>query len=269
MGHLSEKIKKGEIVYGTAIVSTSPLWSKVIDPALLDFVFLDTEHIPFDRNELTFLCQTYLAKGIAPVVRITSPDPYLACIARDSGAIGVLAPYVEDPGQVKQLVGAVKYRPLKGKRLNDILDGTRIPDTETQNYLENYNRGSLCLINIESRYALENLNKLLGVPGLDGVIIGPHDLSVSLGLPEQYDHPEFEKAVKDIVHKTRNKGLAAGIHFPGRPDLQIKWMKEGVNIILHSSDLFLFAEKLRSDIDLIKRSAGDSDFSEIKTDVVI
>lgn len=256
--NLIEKLKNGKNIYGTCIISTSPIWSKVVANSGLDFVFLDTEHIPMDRTELTFLCQTYSAMGISPIVRIPSPDPYFACMVKDAGAVGVIAPYIENVEQISQMVGATKYRPLKGKRLQNVLDGTEVLEPELIAYLENYNEGSMCIVNIESIAAVENLDALLDVPGLDAVIIGPHDLSINMGLPEHYDHPDYEKVVKEIIHKTRKKGLAAGIHFPGIPERQIKWMKEGANIVLHSSDMFLFSQKLNEDMRKIKDASGDS-----------
>lgn len=255
---LLAKLKSGENIYGTCITSTSPIWSKIVDKSSIDFVFLDTEHIPLDRTELTFLCQIYLAKGIAPIVRIACPDPYLACMVKDAGAIGVLAPYIESVEQIHQMVGATKYRPLKGARLQNVLEEKEELEPELKTYLENYNKGSMCIVNIESITAVQNLDALLNVQGLDGIIIGPHDLSINMGIPEQYEHPEFKKTVKEIIVKTRNKGLAAGIHFPSKPELQIKWMKEGVNIVMHSSDMFLFSQKLNEDIHQIKNAVGDS-----------
>ncbi len=252
-----QKLKKGDTVYGTCIVSTSPLWSKAVSTSVLDFVFLDTEHIPLDRTELCFLCQLYTAKGITPIVRISSPDPYLACMAKDAGAVGVVAPYIESVDQIRELVGATKYRPLKGERLQNVLNGNEVLGQELKTYLEKYNTGSLCMVNIESIAAVENLDALLNVPGLDGVIIGPHDLTINMGFPEQYDHPDFEKVVKEIIGKARSKNLAAGIHFPAGTDRQVKWMKEGTNMVLHSSDMFLFSQKLIEDIGKIKNAVGD------------
>jgi 4-hydroxy-2-oxoheptanedioate aldolase len=124
-------------------------------------------------------------------------------------------------------------------------------------YCAKYNAGNICIANIESAPALDNLETLLSVPGLDAVFIGPHDLSVSLGLPEQYDHPEFEKAVFHIIRTTRQKGLAIGIHFSMEPERQIRWMKEGVNIVVHSFDIALFTQRLNADFYQIKLAAGD------------
>jgi len=90
-----------------------------------------------------------------------------------------------------------------------------------------------------------------------------------MGIPEQYDHPDFEKTVKEIIDKTRTKGLAAGIHFPSNPDRQIQWMKEGANIVLHSSDMFLFSQKLKEDISIIKKAAGDRILRDEDSDLAI
>ncbi|RAJ12492.1 HpcH/HpaI aldolase family protein [Arenibacter echinorum] len=256
--NLKQKLSGNQNIYGTCILSTSPIWSKVVKGTGLDFVFLDTEHVPLDRTELTFLCQIYNAHGMSPIVRIPSPDPYAACMAKDAGAVGVLAPYIENIGQVQQMVGATKYRPLKGERLQNVITGREELSPVLKTYLDNFNQDSLCLINIESTIAVQRLDELLSVSGLDGIVIGPHDLSINMGLPEQYDHPNFEKAVKEIINKARAKGLAAGIHFPAHPEYQIKWVKEGANIVLHSSDMRLFSQKLSEDLSNIKKAVGDS-----------
>lgn len=253
---LLKKIKAGKIVYGTCITSTSPTWPAIALRASLDFVFLDTEHIPLERMEIARMCQTFRAMGIAPIVRIPSPDPYRACQMMDAGAEGVVAPYLESVGQIKELVGALKYRPLKGKLLDRALDSPGETDSSLKLYLDKWNEGNVCIANIESVPALDNLEEMLSVPGLDAVFIGPHDLSISLGLPEQYDHPLFEKAVKKIIRISRDKGLAVGIHFSEVPERQIRWMKEGINLIIHSSDLAMFSQRLQADMNTIRQSAG-------------
>ena len=254
---LKERLRKGERIYGTAILSTSPLWPPVVKQCGLDFVFLDTEHIPLSRSELSQLCQVYAALGLPPIVRIPKPDPAEANKVLDGGAAGVVAPYVESSSQVRTLIGACTYRPLKGKllkeKLNDLID---LP-AELTAYLEERNRSTLCLINIESAPALENIDAILAVDGLDAVIIGPHDLSCSLGLPGKFAHPKFEAAVKTIIEKTRARGLGVGIHLSETPDLQIRWAREGVNIILHSSDIALFGQALQRDISAIRQNLGD------------
>ena len=267
--HVKQKLSKGENVYGTCIVSTSPIWSRAVRDLDLDFVFIDTEHLPIDRTELTYLCQIYVAYGIAPIVRIPSPDPYLACMVCDAGAQGVLAPYIEEVSQVQQLVGATKYRPLKGKKLQQVIQKEEPLSPDLDHYLKKYNQDCLCLINIESTVGLENLNQLLEVPGLDGVVIGPHDLSINMELPEQYEHPDFKSAVELVITRARKHKKAVGIHFPTGPERQIEWAEKGANIILHSSDFFLFRDKLTEDLQTIKKAIGDKAVGGTHSDLVI
>ena len=118
---LGHALRNGRRAYGTLIVSPSPSWPNLVATIGLDFVFIDTEHIPIDRHDLSWMCRTYRAMNIAPVVRIPSPDPYQACTVLDGGACGVVAPYIESAEQVQKLVGAVKLRPIKGRKLNQIL----------------------------------------------------------------------------------------------------------------------------------------------------
>ncbi|MDR3714308.1 MAG: aldolase/citrate lyase family protein [Puia sp.] len=255
---LLEKLNAGKNVYGTCITSTGPMWPGAIKSVGLDFVFIDTEHIPLGRTELALLCQLFKANGITPVVRIPSPDPYLACQAIDGGAAGIVAPYLESKAQIVELTGAVKFRPLKGELLNRYLDGSKTMSPGLKEYVEGYNAANICIANIESVPAMEKLDELLDTPGLDAVFIGPHDLSVSLDLAEQYDHPDFEAAVRTIIRKTRAKGRHIGIHFSLEPERQVQWMKEGANIVVHSFDIALFLQRLRQDMAIIKKAAGDS-----------
>lgn len=256
---LKIKLQNGQNIYGTCITVNTPIWPGLVSGANLDFVFLDTEHIPLDRSELAKMCRSYQACGLTPIVRIPKPDPYRASQAIDDGAIGVIAPYLESVDQIKQLVGATKYRPLKGEKLDAILNGDSIPSADLKSYLDNFNLGNLCIANIESVPAVERLDDLLSIEGLDAVFIGPHDLSINMGIPEQYDHPDFVDTVKTIITKARQHTLGVGIHFSLEPQRQIDWIKEGVNIVIHSSDMALFSKQLKSDIEIIQKAAGDND----------
>ncbi|MFC5411492.1 HpcH/HpaI aldolase/citrate lyase family protein [Larkinella bovis] len=249
---LIQKLEQGQVVYGTCLIANSPLWLNALSGAKLDFIFLDTEHIPADRSSLAHTCQQLNAMGITPVVRISHPDPFLAVQALDAGAKAIVAPYIETAEQLRMLAGAVKYRPLKGKKLEAILSGSEPLSAQLDAYLRSYNHGTMLIANIESTPAIANLDALLATPGLDGVFIGPHDLSVSLGLPEQYDHPDFEAAVRTIIRKTRAVGKHVGAQFWQDPSVQIKWAKEGLNMVIHSNDLTFFKQKLEADMARIR-----------------
>ncbi|WP_240420683.1 HpcH/HpaI aldolase family protein [Paenibacillus periandrae] len=254
---MAKSLKNGERVYGTLIISNSPRWPLEVAKLGLDFVFLDAEHMPLDREQLSWMCRTYRAMNLAPVVRIPCPDPYQASMALDGGACGILAPYIETAEQVQALRAAVKFRPLKGQKLRDIMDGKEFPEPLLADYLQAYNEENLLLVNIESKPALDALDEILAVPELDAVVIGPHDLSCSLGIPEQYGHPQFTEAVQLIIQKARSAGVAAGIHYFFGVDQEIAWAKEGMNLLIHASDMTAFSTNMSREIQLIKDALGD------------
>ena len=254
---LVQHLKNGNRIYGTAILSNSALWPSAVKSTGIDFVFLDTEHVPLGRETLAQMCQVYKSLGLPPLVRIPSPDPFQACMALDGGAVGILAPYIESVEQVKALVGATKLRPLKGNKLTSLLADRSKMNEVLGRYITDRNKNNILLINIESLTAVENLDHLLAVPGLDGIIIGPHDLSCSLDIPEAYQNPLFKKTVRTIIEKSRMRGLPVGIHLSEAPELQIEWGEAGANIILHSSDISLFGTLLKKDIAQIRQALGD------------
>jgi 4-hydroxy-2-oxoheptanedioate aldolase len=239
----------------------------------LDFVFIDTEHMPIQREQLAWMCQTYHALHLAPIVRIPEPDPYRACMALDGGAAGIIAPYVESAAQVRALRGAVKFRPLKGRRLYHALEGRETLEEDLTAYLDQSNAGRVMIVNIESVPALEALDEILDVPDIDALLVGPHDLSLNLGFPEQYHHPAFQEAVRTIIRKARARRVGVGIHFSFGIDQEIAWAKEGANLILHSSDLFLVRDALTADLETFRQALGDhptgeTTSGEIATDVI-
>jgi len=193
---LGEMMRAPETCYGTCVLSTSPKWVNAVASCGLDFVFIDTEHVPIDRAQLSWMCNAYKSAGLPPLVRIAAPDPYQACCALDGGACGIVAPYLETVEQVKALRGAVKLRPYKGQRLQEKLDGVEgaSPEHEAA-YVAKANRQNALVLNIESQPAIDMLDEILKVPDIDCLLIGPHDLSCNLGVPEQFDHPKFVAAV--------------------------------------------------------------------------
>jgi 4-hydroxy-2-oxoheptanedioate aldolase len=242
------RLRGGEFVYSTSIVSPSPFWPPFVKQLGIDFVFLDTEHVPQDRSTLGMMCQAYAAAGIPPVVRVPCNDPYEACKVLDAGAAGVIGPYLETAEQARAMVGAVKWKPLKGARLERALADPSTMEPELRKYLEDRNGDKIFIANIESVPAIENLEAICAVPGVDAVLIGSHDLSCSLGIPEQYDHPRFDEAVRTIFRTARSRGVGAGIHCWFGNDKHITWGKAGGNLIMHSSDVSAFSATLKSGI---------------------
>lgn len=264
-------LKKGDYVYGIAMISQTVAWPGILASTGLDFVFIDTEHTALGRETVSRICHSYKSEGLSPIVRIPSPDPYQATMVLDGGATGIIAPYIESPEQVRQLVGAVKYKPLKGDKLKNFLNGEKALEDDLLTYLNKSNANNVLIVNIESRPALDVLDEILSVEGLDGILVGPHDLSCSLGVPEQYHHPLFVQEIETLIRKARSKNVGVGIHVWDDVgfEQEIKWAQMGANLIVHSNDLSLLASLLRTNLGKIKSTLGEEMSAGTATDHII
>lgn len=250
------KLRQGDQLIGTLLVAQTPFWPKILGDCGLDFVFIDTEHIAICRESLSWMCRTYSAMGLPPLVRIPSPNPYDVTVAYDDGACGVVAPYLEQVAEATALVSAARMRPLKGKRVAQGMADPPLADP-LDSYIAKNTEGNTLMVNIESLPAMENLHAILEVKGIDGVLIGPHDLSCSLGLPEQYDHPTFLKAAETILTKARNAGIGAGVHYWGTTEESTRLIGMGANLFIHKADAIFLREGLHREIEALREALGE------------
>lgn len=249
---LKEKLRAGGVVYGTMLsMSRNPRWATPIDAFGLDFVIIDSEHAPRGRSEIADLLASLVSADVVPMVRLPYPDGHRAAMELDAGAQGVLAPYCETVEEVKEVVGAVRWRNLKGEYLRRAMDTGEMPSEATRAYLQDRNRNNICIIGIESVPGMENLPDILAVDGVDAVFIGPNDLSTSLGIPDQLDHPDYEAALRKIIGLCHERNVAVLIHHQ-TVALTEKWLREGARFVLHSSDARTVHNGFRQDFDSIK-----------------
>lgn len=259
---IKKALKGGGTVCGTLVVSPSPKWPMYVKQTGIDFVFIDTEHVMLDSMTLSWMCMTYSAMNLASIVRIPSADPARATAVLDGGAQGVLVPYVESEQVIREMAGAVHSRPVKGRKLREMLDGTRAFPPSVNAAVAEKNRNNMLFVNIESVPAMETLDRLLAVEGLDGIVIGPNDLSYSMDVPNEYSDPRFQEAVVGILSKAREKGVACGVHALGEIGQQIEWaQKSGMNMLWHSGDIYAFVNGIKQDIARYRRETGHSDRS--------
>ena len=235
---LRQALGQRQRVYGVSMEGYgTPRWPRGLARLGLDFVFLDSEHSPNDRETIAWASQAYAANNVAPLVRIPEISAAHASQVLDGGAHGVIVPYVETVEHVKEITGAVKYRPLKGEALDKVLNEGVFPNDETQEYLDVRNAHASTVIMIESPAGVANLPDILDYGHVDGVLIGPHDLSTSHGVPEQYHHPIFLDAVKSIFRTCEDYGVSGGIHFTndamGTAD---EWVDLGATLLVYRSD---------------------------------
>ena len=250
-------LKEGGRVFGTMLsVGRNPRWIPVLDGVGLDYVVIDTEHNPRSRGELGDFLTMFNTTGVVPIVRIPIPDSHYVTMAMDAGAQGVLAPYCETVDQVKEVVAAAKWRPLKGDAARRLIETGEHVSDGTKAYLENRNKNSVAIIGIESVAAVKNLPEMLKVPGIDGIFVGPNDMSISLGFPDQYDREEYQTTVKYVIDTAGAQGIAVLVHHQ-TPELSSFWISQGARFILHGTDRRALAEGFRTEFSRLRGVAKD------------
>ena len=252
---LKQKVNSGSIIYGTMIsIGRNPRWTTPFSNFGLDYVIIDTEHSPRGRSEVADFIAAFGFSGVVPIIRIPIPDPHYVTMALDAGSHGVLTPYGETVDEVKDVVGAARWRPLKGELVRRAVDADELPSQASKEYLENRNRNNVCIIGIESTPAIANLESILKVKGIDAIFVGPNDLTISLGIPDQYDHPDYEGALREILAKCGAANTPVLMHHQTVP-LTIKWLKEGARFVLYSSDGRSLHNAYREEFGAIKQAA--------------
>ena len=220
-------------------------FSKTCDPAMIeamghagfDFVILDMEHGPNGLETLQHLIRAAELSGILPIVRTRPGNTELIGMALDVGAAGVQAPQVTTPEEAAAAVAAAKFAPLGERGVCRYVRAARYSSIPAAEYFPLANE-ALMIVQLEGRRALDNLDRILAVPGLDVVFVGPYDLSQSLGVPGQVDHPRVAECVQRIVEACVAKKLACGT-FTESPAAAAKWTARGLRYVSYSVDVGL------------------------------
>lgn len=263
---LRQALQNGKRIYGIGLEGYGqPRWPKFFaDLGVIDYVFIDSEHTPANRETIAWAMQCYGAYNIAPLLRISEISPSQAAMGLDAGAHGIIVPYVETVDQVRAMVGAVKYRPLKGRALQTVLSTGAFPSPETQAYLPEFNPDAFLVIMVESPAGIENLADMLTFGGVDAIMVGPHDMSISLGIPEQYDHPRFVDAIETIIETCQAHNVAAGMHLMfGTLETATAWVTRGLNYVSVRGDTLFIAQGAQNEIAHIKRAVDGTAASTV------
>jgi len=233
---LKDKLLRGDTVYGTMIQhATTPGFADLIPPNSLDFVIFTAEHNALDIADFLPLRYALAARGIACLARTHSRDPDDVSKVCDSFD-GVVVPYVEDVDHAKRLAAAAVFRPLKGVALERVLKEGKWPSEKTKKYcIEERCADTLFVPMIESVQAVENLDAICSIPGVNALFVGPNDLTTNMGIPNEYDHPDLIKMMQRIIDIGNRHHIAAGSWF-GKPEQQLRTMKQGARFVVYSNE---------------------------------
>lgn len=217
----------------------------------LDFVVIDMEHTGFDSERIADLMAFYKATDVAPFVRVPQPLYHFLARTMDAGALGVMIGNVETPEQAQSIVDAVKYAPLgkRGLGLGTAHNDYIAPDTAA--YLRHANENTVIICQIESPTGIANVDAICGTPGVDCVWVGHFDLSSAMGIPAQFQHPQFLANLSAVVAAARKHNKLAGIQ-PGDASQADQWIRLGFNVISWKADIALYRAALQAEIQALR-----------------
>ena len=227
----------GTVVNGWLHVPSS-FSAEVMAHAGWDSLTIDMQHGPVDYASLVPMLQAISTTDTVPVVRVPWNDPGLIMRVLDAGSYAVICPMINTREEAEAFVGACRYRP-EGYRSYGPYRATLYGG---EDYTDHANETVVTMAMIETQQALDNLDEILGVQGLDAVFVGPSDLGQSLGYGPGTDRgePEVVQAIERILAAAREHGLAAGI-FTGSPEYASRMAQKGFQFVTISSDVRLMA----------------------------
>jgi 2-dehydro-3-deoxyglucarate aldolase len=238
MVNIRKLLQSGKPAIGSWINSASPIIAELMASTGFDFLTVDAEHSAVDLVQAQMLFQAIKSGNpqCAPLVRLAGNCYADTKRYLDAGASGVIAPFINTAEQARELIRSVKYPPVGMRgvgfcRANDY--GMRLRESVAV-----ANDETFVCVQIEHVEAVRNIDDILSVPGIDAIIIGPYDLSASMGLTAQFDHPEIVCAIDAIGAACRRHSVVAGIHVV-QPDTEevARRYGEGYRFIAYSLDI--------------------------------
>ncbi len=198
---IKEKIKQGKPAVGVGMLWDSPDITEFCGYLGFDWVWLDGEHGRFNPYNLWDTIRAAETGGITPVIRAPENDPKLFLKYLEAGMMGIIVPHVNTREDMVKAVNAVKYPPL-GRRSSGAMRPAGYGISQhRKNYFQRANEETMVIALIEEPEGVDNIDDILGVEGLDAVVIGYGDLSMSMGYPGEKDHPEVQKLSKPAREK--------------------------------------------------------------------
>lgn len=245
-----KRLNTGEIVYGPFMKTGDPAFVEIAGYAGFDFVILDMEHGPASFENLQNLIRGAIIAGTIPIVRTSDSTETAISRALDLGAMGVQIPQIQTAEEAKAVVTAAKFFPLGQRGVCRFVRAAGYSNVSKEKYFAGANN-TLAIIQLEGKKALENLNEILDVKGVDIIFIGPYDLSQSMGYPGQVSHPEVIKTMKQLVNTAKEKDVIIGT-FTDTINSAKMWKEAGVQYISYSVDVGIFTDACTEVIKKLK-----------------
>ena len=244
MSMFRQRLRQGDVLLGQMVLELfTPGIGHMLAACGLDFVIFDMEHGRCDLSLLAEMVASCRGSDIVPIARV--PDLAYAPLSRalDVGARGIMVPRVESRQQAEDIVSQLKYAPQgrRGVALGIAHDLYRVGGGD---FFARTNEEIAVILLLETEKAFQNLEEIISVPGVDVAWIGHYDLTVSMGIPAQFEHPRFLAAMDELVSVCGRHGVAPGF-LPHSAESAVRWIDKGFRAISLGSDIGVFLDGVR------------------------
>jgi 2-keto-3-deoxy-L-rhamnonate aldolase RhmA len=251
-----ERLSRGETVFGCSVQAyRSAEIPRTFAAAGFDYAFIDMEHGAFNLETVQDMITASNAAGITPIVRVAELLYSLVARLLDAGAQGIILPRVEDPGLLAEALSWMRFPPVgkRGYGVNPTMIGYESRTFEE--IVEHQNRNTLAVVQFETVTAMDRADELLSLPGVDIAMVGPADLSISLGIPGKFDHPLLLSTVDKLIGQCKRHKVVPGIQTRGVAASKM-WAGRGMRFVGAGADHVLLLEASRQAVAHLRGSAA-------------
>ncbi len=246
-----ERLLAGETVFGCFVRYPNASLIEVLGYAPWDFIVFDAEHGTIQPQDAENMVRAAELQDVTPIVRVTTNQPHIILRLMDTGAQGLHVPWVNSAAEAEAVVRWVKYHPRGIRGLAAVRAADYALKGTFAEYVQIANQETLTVIHIETIEAVDQLAEIVKIDSLDVIFIGPTDLSHSLGVPGQPQHPLVQAAIDRIVAITKESGKALGI-MVGDAQAAKQWKERGARYISIGFESLL-APAVRGYLDTLRR----------------
>ncbi len=238
---LKQKLKNSEITIGSWIMMSDPMSVEVMALAGFEWLAIDMEHTSIDLKSAQILINTIQAQNIKALVRVSKNEEIIIKKVLDMGADGIIVPMVNSKEDAIKAIEFAKYPPT-GKRGVGLYRATGY-GTRFEEYKKWVESELVIVVQIEHIKAVENIDEILEVNGIDATIIGPYDLSGSMGHPGKFERDDIKEAVQKVLEACKKKNIPSGFHVVDtNPEKLKEKIKEGCTFLAYGIDYFFMRD---------------------------
>lgn len=249
---LKDKLKKNQLTIGSWVMMQDPIAIDVMSLAEFEWLVVDMEHTSIDLSQVENLVRTIQANNIKALVRVSKNEEVVIKRVLDLGADGIIVPMVCSKNDALRALSYAKYPP-EGKRGVGLYRGSKY-GTKFEDYKKWVNDELVIIVQIEHIDAVNNIDEILSVNGIDGILIGPYDLSGSLGFPGDYKSHNVKDAIKKIIEKCKEYKIPSGFHVVDtNPEELMLKIEQGCKFLAYGIDYLFLRDSTKDGMNKIKK----------------